>query len=275
MLGEKIKTLRINNSLTQKDLAEKLYVTAQAVSRWENNEVEPSITTLTEMAKIFNISVSELLGEEVKEKQQEVASSQVNQVKPVLAICECCNKPIYDGKEIVRRNEYINGVQRKVICKTCDKKQREAQLTLAVAHGIEQRRKSFVRGGIFSGLITLVFVLICLLSQQKLGTVITWTLIGASFFPFFSCLYLDNNFIGDVFGEVATWSFNFPGIIFSLELDGLISFIAIKVLFGILSFFISVFCFLLALLLGLFLSIFVYPYAIKKNIRYPELTGEI
>ena len=36
MLGEKIKALRANSSLTQKDLAEKLFVTAQAVSRWEN-----------------------------------------------------------------------------------------------------------------------------------------------------------------------------------------------------------------------------------------------
>ena len=46
MLGEKIKALRSENALTQKDLAEKLYVTAQAVSRWENNEVEPSINTI-------------------------------------------------------------------------------------------------------------------------------------------------------------------------------------------------------------------------------------
>ena len=50
MIGEKIKSLRLENSLTQKELAEKLYVTAQAVSRWENNEVEPSISTIAEIA---------------------------------------------------------------------------------------------------------------------------------------------------------------------------------------------------------------------------------
>ena len=55
MLGEKIKTLRSKNSLTQKDLAEKLYVTAQAVSRWENNEVEPSITTLPSLTSRHGI----------------------------------------------------------------------------------------------------------------------------------------------------------------------------------------------------------------------------
>ena len=83
MLGNKIKTLRINNSLTQKDLAEKLFVTAQAVSRWENNEVEPSIATLTEMAKIFNVSVSELLEEE--QKQENVAKEEAVVTEAVVA----------------------------------------------------------------------------------------------------------------------------------------------------------------------------------------------
>ena len=54
MLGEKIKRIRNEKGMTQKELADKLFVTAQAVSRWENNEVEPSISTLIEIAKIFN-----------------------------------------------------------------------------------------------------------------------------------------------------------------------------------------------------------------------------
>ena len=107
MLGEKIKALRANSSLTQKDLAEKLYVTAQAVSRWENNEVEPSIATLTEIAKIFNVSVSELLEEEQKQeiltKEKAVVPEQENKV--VLAVCERCNKPIYQAIDIVRKTE--------------------------------------------------------------------------------------------------------------------------------------------------------------------------
>ena len=42
MLGDKIRELRTQNNITQKELSEKLFVTAQAVSRWEKNEVEPS-----------------------------------------------------------------------------------------------------------------------------------------------------------------------------------------------------------------------------------------
>jgi transcriptional regulator with XRE-family HTH domain len=37
MLGERIKALRIKNNMTQKNLADKLFVTAQAVSRWEKD----------------------------------------------------------------------------------------------------------------------------------------------------------------------------------------------------------------------------------------------
>ena len=53
MIGANIKKLRMQHGMTQKNLADKLFVSAQAVSRWENNEVEPSISTILELAKIF------------------------------------------------------------------------------------------------------------------------------------------------------------------------------------------------------------------------------
>ena len=61
MIGLKIKELRLKNKMTQKELGEKLYVTSQAVSRWESGEVEPSIATIIEISKIFNITTDELL----------------------------------------------------------------------------------------------------------------------------------------------------------------------------------------------------------------------
>ena len=47
--------------MTQKDLAEVLYVTPQAISRWENGKVEPSLATVVEIAKFFHINTDELL----------------------------------------------------------------------------------------------------------------------------------------------------------------------------------------------------------------------
>ncbi len=79
MLGDKIKELRAQNNITQKELSEKLFVTAQAVSRWEKNEVEPSIKTLTELAKIFNVSVDELLSEDPIQQTVEPELDQVEE----------------------------------------------------------------------------------------------------------------------------------------------------------------------------------------------------
>lgn len=69
-LGEKITKLREENNLTQQDLAQKLNYTAQAISKWENNTSEPKLDTLREIAKIFNVSLAELLEEG---KQETVA----------------------------------------------------------------------------------------------------------------------------------------------------------------------------------------------------------
>lgn len=61
-LGKRISTRRRAMGMTQEQLAEKLGVTAQAVSKWENDQSCPDITTLPRLAEIFGISVDTLLG---------------------------------------------------------------------------------------------------------------------------------------------------------------------------------------------------------------------
>ena len=59
-LGKKIKQLRFKAGLTQEQLAEKLGIGAQAVSKWENAVAMPDITTLPLLAEIFGISIDDL-----------------------------------------------------------------------------------------------------------------------------------------------------------------------------------------------------------------------
>lgn len=61
-LNEKIKTLRKKIGMTQGQLADKLGVTRQTVSKWENGMSVPDADILTNMADIFDVTVSELLG---------------------------------------------------------------------------------------------------------------------------------------------------------------------------------------------------------------------
>ena len=59
--GEKITKLRKANNLTQAELGEKLNVSAQAVSKWENDLSEPDIGALKKLSSLFNVSLDELL----------------------------------------------------------------------------------------------------------------------------------------------------------------------------------------------------------------------
>ena len=66
-IGKFIKQIRQDNNLTQKDLADKLGVTYQAVSKWENGKNVPDIATLKEISKLFNTNIDEILDGEKKE----------------------------------------------------------------------------------------------------------------------------------------------------------------------------------------------------------------
>ena len=63
--GGRIKELRERHGLTQKELAEKLGVSAQAVSKWENNVNQPDVSTIRKLCAIFGISVDEFLQESI------------------------------------------------------------------------------------------------------------------------------------------------------------------------------------------------------------------
>ncbi|NLY63006.1 MAG: helix-turn-helix transcriptional regulator [Erysipelothrix sp.] len=61
-LGKRISDNRKRLNLTQNELAEKLFVTYQAVSSWENGLTAPEISKLIDLAQIFNLSIDELMG---------------------------------------------------------------------------------------------------------------------------------------------------------------------------------------------------------------------
>ena len=59
-IGMKIKTLRKQHNITQRDLAKILCVTSQAISKWENGKNMPDISVLPMVARLFGISMDEL-----------------------------------------------------------------------------------------------------------------------------------------------------------------------------------------------------------------------
>ena len=68
-IGQRFLKLRKARNLTQEDIAKKLNISAQAVSKWENDISSPDISLLSDIASIFNISIDELLGKEINKTE--------------------------------------------------------------------------------------------------------------------------------------------------------------------------------------------------------------
>ena len=89
--------LRTKNGMSQDELAEKVFVTRQAVSRWENGDTVPNTDTLKLLSKLFNVSINTLLG------------------SPRQLICQCCGMPLEDT--IISREK--DGTPNEDYCKWC------------------------------------------------------------------------------------------------------------------------------------------------------------
>ena len=74
-----ILELRTRKGLSQEELAKQVYVTRQAVSRWETGETVPNTETLKLLSKLFDVSINTLLG------------------SPQNLICQCCGMPLDDS----------------------------------------------------------------------------------------------------------------------------------------------------------------------------------
>ncbi len=61
-MNEKLRQLRLMTKMTQEDLAEKMNVSRQSVAKWESGESVPDVIKCSELAKIFNLSVEDIAG---------------------------------------------------------------------------------------------------------------------------------------------------------------------------------------------------------------------
>lgn len=71
MLGDNIKNLRKQKGMTQEELAERLHVVRQTVSKWEKNLSAPDAATLQELADALDVTVTQLLGGDAEPAAEE------------------------------------------------------------------------------------------------------------------------------------------------------------------------------------------------------------
>lgn len=103
MLNENIKNLRKAKGLSQEDLALRLNVVRQTVSKWENGLSVPDSEMLIKIAEVLEVSVSEILGEAVDEKP----SDGVKELAEKLESLNVRLAKMTDGKRKTRRTIFI------------------------------------------------------------------------------------------------------------------------------------------------------------------------
>lgn len=299
-LGQKIKKLRIENGLTQKDLADQVFVTFQTVSKWEKDENEPDVSTLRELAKLFNCSMDYLLSED-DEKEQEVKEEVVEQ-QPVVApaepvtntiiihqhelhVCERCKKDIPEDElefeNIVEHYRHGRSHSSRVVgqryyhkaCLEEVKKERQAIAARLKSEKVSRAKKYSFGWGIAGGVVALIISLLVFLLVPSVKEVVHpalavlySALISYGIFAMLYCI-ISGSYIGDVFVWCASLSIKFPGLIFTWDIEGFIWVIAMKILFAILGFLIGLFALAFAIVFSASLGAISFPFVLIHNIH--------
>lgn len=85
MFSENLKTLRKQKGFSQEELASRLHVVRQTISKWEKNLSVPDADTLIRLAEILEVSVSELLGSKIETENQNQNGNVTNDVAEQLS----------------------------------------------------------------------------------------------------------------------------------------------------------------------------------------------
>ena len=79
-LGNHIKHYRNEKGLSQEELAERVYVTRQTISNWENNKNYPDINSIVLLSEIFEISIDNLIKGDLEQMKKEINSEEVKKL---------------------------------------------------------------------------------------------------------------------------------------------------------------------------------------------------
>lgn len=286
--GDKIKQLRKEHYLTQAELGEKLFVTPQAVSKWEKGLSEPDLNSIKKMCELFNVSMDEFL--DVDRGWQPTTSpaaavapqfvTDISSPRTIEGYCEQCNKPLYAGEyevfsEAKRHGRTTRHIQH-VYCKNCaqelenkkiaEEQEREANDLLEEKSKL---KKGFIIGGIIGGVILVLSIVIAIGTKDAEN--LLGILVGYCAFAFTTQLYMEDSIVVNIMGFFIR-SFKMPGVIFAFSLEGLLSFIFIKLVLGALSLLLSVCLFSIGFVLALFLAGIVFPFqAVKYINKYKDI----
>ena len=287
-LGKKLSNHRKLLGMTQQQLGDYLNLSAQAISKWENDLAEPDLATLKTLAGLYKVSIDELLDVEPHGTPAQMADvdtvaatlsnaidEKLNSTPKTIGFCKNCG--------IAVTEENLGTREPIVKCKACVAAAKAAEALKAQqqrkklederiardkarrrnSYNLTRRRnKSFIVAGLVSGVFLFLLIVGAVqdfdLQGLLFGLVITYAI-----FSLVSMLFFDTP-VGNVISYMCTASIKWPGLIFTFDLDGILWLIGMKLLFALLGFLFGLLCAALGILIGLIIAPFVFPYIMVK-----------
>ncbi|MDE6790940.1 MAG: helix-turn-helix domain-containing protein, partial [Clostridia bacterium] len=255
-------------------------VSPQAVSKWENCQAEPDASTIKKLCEIFKISTDELLGNDQPVKEAAVTAAPATVVERVVqpvvervveqkiinGYCEDCKKPVGPNEYVVTHTGRGAGVQH-IYCKQCNDIRIRSERIYAYNEFKRQNKKSLALGSLIALGVTALFCILfmAVIKLEPLwatgliavGVFICWLAFGIQ-------VFWEDSVVPDIFFFFLK-SFTLPGVIFTLDLDGIIFLILVKIGGAILCAILSVIFFLFGLLFTPIASIVILPFAAIKR----------
>ena len=296
-LGKKLSCYRKLAGMTQQQLGAHLNLSAQAISKWEKDLTEPDLSTLRALAELYKVTVDELLDPEggfpdamalnpdaePVEEEQEIEEATAPAAPPqTLGFCKRCG--------VVVTEENVGSTEPVVLCKKCEQaraeeeaaaerkkkldaamaqKRRDMEQKQAAAEKAARQQKlrrhrnwSFVVAGLAASLF-LTFCIIGLTGGFSFG-MLAFSVVGTYVvFSYVCCLFYDC-FIQSVLLDWAFKSIQWPGLIFTFDVDGIIWLIGMKILFFVLGLLFGFFTTAIGIIIGLVCAPFVFPFQMRK-----------
>ena len=278
-LGKNIAEFRKMKDMTQAELGQQLNISAQAISKWEKGLSEPDISTLKKLCEIFSCSLDDLTeahdggaaeekpeNGEKKTAQTDAQTTAAQPVEPIIisGYCDSCKKPLIKKEEYHIVHDGNGGIQR-LLCNKCYAHTQLSRAQGDVAESSSNMRKSIIWSSVAAALLFIFFLIGGIGNKDVGGGILVGFIMGYIAFALVSQLFWGNAVCDLLFFFIR--GFRMPGVIFTLDLEGLIFLIAVKVLFAVLAGVLSVLFFLIGLVITAVFAAFAFPFGLVARIR--------
>lgn len=290
-LGKKLVAYRKLSGLTQQQLGEKLNLSAQAISKWENDLAEPDLSALRTLATLYAVSVDELLDlDSMPSGATEEASDNKNgaeaNIMSIVGFCKDCGVTVTE--------ENLGETEPVILCKKCLenrrlakaeeerrriekekaealRKQEEERKHAEMVADIKKRTKSQTFWhSVLAALAVVAFIIIGIKFSFPIPFIIIAPYI---IFSYVFCVSLET-LVQFVFLDWSEKTIQLPGIIFTLDFDGCAFLITTKILFWIIGVLFGIVVGAFGIILGIIIAPFYFPYVMYTIIRDFKLGEE-